>query len=398
MAHLSVNKHMYHVSLAINAHQEATKQASKFDQPSKYRQVYLNTLARMAVNFYLQILGIKTAWQASDSNDPIYQALLDISDLVIVGYGKIECRPIFEDQEEIEIVPEISRERIAYIFVEIDPCLNEASILGFLPQPNQAIIDLSELQSLDDFPNYLVTWKQESSTKLVRAIDNVGGRIMTEYSKAITRLTAWLETQFAGEDSTIWTLEIESACRLFPPLTTTSNQAPDALKLFLINEIKNSSSEITLLENIQRLHKIEPRHPQVITRLVQLTQNASEESMKWNAALMLGEIEPQHPQSAVCCFKLINIDNSRPIRLRMAIRKESIDNYTILASIYPVDSEHYLPYNLQLQICDDLGNLAIGDIDTSKGYLRGQINGNIGEKFSIKINSGKKLVRENFII
>ena len=129
-------------------------------QGSKAKQVYLNTLAVSAVNSYLNFLGWATSLEDSCSWNPVLQTMMDVADLSIPGYGKIECRYVLEAHEKVTIPPEVWSERIGYIIVRLDESLKDFTILGFLRQVSRERIPLTELESLADFPSYLSQQKR----------------------------------------------------------------------------------------------------------------------------------------------------------------------------------------------------------------------------------------------
>jgi Protein of unknown function (DUF1822) len=383
------------VSLALTAHQEAEKQASQHRQTAKYRQVYYNVLARSTVDFYLQILGIETNWEESESNDKIWRSLLNISDLFIVDYGKIECIPFMASNDRIEISLEVIGDRIAYVFVELESSLREANIIGFLPKITRDKVYLEELEPLDNFPLYLDKFRRVNAPNIV----DLNIKIIAETETKIIRLTEWLQKTFVGKEEELWIPELESVFRRVnhPSSTSFLPQASEALQQFLLKEIKICRNANSLLAYSQRLQKVSPQHPQVIISLITIIETAMEETLKWNAALLLGEIDPQHFLRAICCFKIISIGDCI-LRLRLAIRQDPTDDYIILIGAYPVDSDRCLASYLQLQIFDEFNNLTILDRDTNKGYLQVQIDGKKQEQFSVKMTLEKEEVREYFII
>lgn len=135
------------------------RQAEKFSQQhcdrAKAQQVYLNTLAVCAVQYYFQCMGIETNQETSDSWDPIQQALLDVADLTLPYYGKVECRPVLPDTTTMQIPPEVWCDRIGYIAVQLEPSLRTATLLGYTPSAGNGEIVIRDLRSLDDFLNHL---------------------------------------------------------------------------------------------------------------------------------------------------------------------------------------------------------------------------------------------------
>jgi hypothetical protein len=385
----------YPICLAFTAHQEATRQADRHDSQAKYQQVYRNVLARIAVNYYLQLLGVKTNWAQGDSNDLVWQSLFNISDLVTIDYGRIECIPVESNANYLEVAPETLEDRIAYVFVELEPHLRSANILGFVSEITQEVVFLNEVDSIELLPEYL---EKHSTIDSKHRIELFKHRILeTSTTKAI-RLTQWLQEKFLNEDLGIWTPELEPAFRHVQTHSSIAvDDLPSVLEQFLLEKLQDCHNENSLLEYCQKLHKIAPKHPQVIASLVTIIETTLEETLRWNAALILGEIDPQHLMRAICCFKIVNIED-RELRLRLAIRQDRIDNYIILVGVYPVDLDSHPLDRLKLQVFDELNNLSIADSDINKGYLQVQVDGSKQEEFSIEIASELHKIREYFVI
>ncbi|MGQ4649534.1 DUF1822 family protein [Lyngbya aestuarii] len=147
------------VTLAQAAHQLAAKFCQPQSNLQKAEQIYLNTLAVYAVNYYLQCLGFETDWKASDSWDSIMQNFLNVADLVVKNYGKLECRPVLPDAEVVYFLEEVHAERIGYIAVQINESLEEATLLGFTTKVTMAELPLNHLQSLEDLPKYITSFR-----------------------------------------------------------------------------------------------------------------------------------------------------------------------------------------------------------------------------------------------
>lgn len=138
---------------------EAQSIAEKFqhyqENIKKGEQVYRNSLAVYAVNLYLQHLGFETDLEASNSWDYIWQTLMDAADLQIINYGKIECRPVYPDEEFIHIPAEVWFETNYCIAVEIEEIPTEAKLLGFIEKPATKKITRSQLRPLEELPQLL---------------------------------------------------------------------------------------------------------------------------------------------------------------------------------------------------------------------------------------------------
>ncbi|MCC0178947.1 DUF1822 family protein [Waterburya agarophytonicola K14] len=124
-------------------------------QRDKAKQVYLNTLAVSAVNSYLNSLGWSTNLEDSDSWNPILQTMMNVADLQVPNYGKLECRFVLAGDDAVTIPPEVWFERIGYVIVELEESLNRSTIIGFARKVNQTSLPLNQLESLTEFPGYL---------------------------------------------------------------------------------------------------------------------------------------------------------------------------------------------------------------------------------------------------
>lgn len=176
------------VPLSYEAHAIAQQYCQGITQPSKSQQVYLNTLAVYAVNYYLGGMGFKTDWEQSDSRDPIAVNIANVADLSLNHLGKVECCPILADEAVFEISPEVAGERIAYIAVQFPPSLKEATILGYIQQPTTKVL-IDQLQSLEDLLFYLSELEVEALTPVAVGIhsqQNNNGLMVSQLGK-------WLE-------------------------------------------------------------------------------------------------------------------------------------------------------------------------------------------------------------
>lgn len=143
------------VSLALEAHSRAQEFQRYQSNPKKAKQVYLNTLAVYAVNFYLQCRGFETDLEKSASWNPVMQRLMDTADLVVKNRGKLECRPVLPDTEVVCVPLETWEDRIGYVAVQLNESLREATLLGFVEKVTRSELPLSQLRSLEALPRYL---------------------------------------------------------------------------------------------------------------------------------------------------------------------------------------------------------------------------------------------------
>ena len=142
------------VPLSLTEHELAQKNSQLQNNVAKCKQVYLNTLAVCAVDFYLNCLEVETNLNDSDSFNPVLLNFMDTADILLPNLGQLECRPVLPDAENLVVPPDVRADRLGYIAVRLSASLTEAVILGFTTEAS-AQIPLDELKSLAEFPAYL---------------------------------------------------------------------------------------------------------------------------------------------------------------------------------------------------------------------------------------------------
>ncbi len=162
----TIHPFTFTVPLGWKAHAAAEQQRRSQRNPEKAKQVYLNTLAVYAVHIYLQCQGFNTDWQKRDSANPVMQTLLDSADLPVKHCGTLECRPVLPDAETVYIPAEVFQERIAYVAVQFNDSLREATLLGFAETVTTQTLLLEKLQPLENLTVYLNQIRQANSPKL----------------------------------------------------------------------------------------------------------------------------------------------------------------------------------------------------------------------------------------
>ncbi|NDJ22302.1 DUF1822 family protein [Nostoc sp. B(2019)] len=175
---------IFTVPLSFEAHSLAQQFRSWHSNPQKAKQVYLNTLALYAVDFYIRCLGFETDLEHSDSHNPICLKFMDVADLLVKHLGKLECRPVLLDAQVCQIPPESWSDRIGYVAVRLSPSLKQATLLGFT-QTALAEMPLSQMRSLAEFPEYLYQIRQAALTAHAASPNNT-----------VVKLSNWLEGLF----------------------------------------------------------------------------------------------------------------------------------------------------------------------------------------------------------
>lgn len=140
--------------LGASAHYQA-QQFSRQHHSPKAQQVYQNTLAVFAVQFYLHCMGMEATLAASQSWEPVAQTLMDVSDLTIPNLGRVECCPVLPDATRMQISPEAWVDRLGYVAVQLESSLRTATLLGWSASAGQGVIDLGQLRPLDQLLDHL---------------------------------------------------------------------------------------------------------------------------------------------------------------------------------------------------------------------------------------------------
>lgn len=143
------------------------KLAQKFSREQKdadkSKQVFLNTLAVLAVNFYCQCLKVETNLEESIIGHGHYnrRILMDSADLKIDVLGKLECRPVLPNENICYVPSEVWSDRVGYVVVEIDEEAKKAILFGFVEQIETDELPLAQLPDIDNLVNLLFLAKNK---------------------------------------------------------------------------------------------------------------------------------------------------------------------------------------------------------------------------------------------
>ncbi len=160
----------FSVPLTKDAYQMAQKFSREQHEPEKAQQVYLNTLAVYAVNFYLKCMEVETNLEESDRWNTALRSLMDVADLPVKNWGKLECRPVLPNQKICHIPAESLADRVGYVVVEINQEMNQATLLGFAKTAPEGRLDIGQLNSLEQLIYQLPKGEQIKSD-IVNVLD-----------------------------------------------------------------------------------------------------------------------------------------------------------------------------------------------------------------------------------
>ncbi len=349
--------------LTQKAIQTAHQFAAEQPHPQEAEQIYLNTLAILAVRDYLQLMEIDTELTQSDSWNPIVRMCEDAADLMVAGLGKLECRPVKASQAAVSIPPEALDERIGYVVVEIDESEKRATLLGFSKTADTGKLALNQLRSLYD---------------LLAHLDYL--------TQSRVNLSQWFVS--AGKTSG---QEVKSVVNKEPVIPTSSNNSDSQLNLSqrfenVLNKGWQTFEELFASFNSKKVQFREG---------LPLQQPAVAFRRKGGINLF--------SDADVMRAKLVDLGiqvGNKPITLVMALTQETNHKVSILVQVHPAVGERYLPSQLRLGLLSESGK-TLQEVE-SRGFdiwiqLR-QFRVQPGTNFSIQVALEDVSITEAFTI
>jgi Protein of unknown function (DUF1822) len=254
--------------LGSSAHDLAKKFWRQHSDRQQAKQVYLNSLAVYAVNFYLHCMGIKTDWEASFSWNPVMQTLADVADLEIPNVGKLECRPVLPQALVVTIPPEVWSNRIGYVAVQLDESLKRATLLGFSETAGTGELPIDDLRSLEDLLAHLTAKTSQSK------IQNL---------KSKTQLSQWFENLFEAGWQSIETILGSKQQNLAFSLRSNSNSSNSTIKRAKLIDLGLQLEN----QSLALLVAITPETEEKLSILVQVHPMEEESYLPPNLQLMM---------------------------------------------------------------------------------------------------------------
>jgi hypothetical protein len=366
--------------------------ASEHKHPQRVEQIYLNTLALLAVRDYLTILDLETDLTQCDSWNPVIRMFEDVADLYIKGLGKIECRPIRiihqngENGKENSLanLPKMCRvpieareERIGYIVVEIDEDAKEARLLGFSPTAETGELVLSDLHSLDDFLIHLEHLSES----------------LEDLSESKVDLRQWLEHIFTSD----WQ-SVELIFDRQPETEPTEIENP--VKSNLSNWLKNVAETgwQKFEQGKQNLKDLifPDDNPSLVFRG---GGNSRAESATHGHISNINRF----PEADVTRAKLIDLGmrlGKTSVALLVAVAEEDDRTLRVHVQLYPAIGERYLPTNIKLSLISDTGeNLhEVESTVQNRCILLKDFHVEPDENFGIRVTLDDLSITEKFVV
>ncbi|MGL5065162.1 MAG: DUF1822 family protein [Microcoleus sp.] len=375
-------------TLSMPITQEAIRWARQFafqqQHPQKKEQIYLNTLAVLAVRNYLKILDIETDLTECDSWNSAIRLFEDVADLYVKGLGKIECRPIRGVRQQPEngkeslpdlpsslIVPiEARQERIGYIAVGIDEEEKQATLLGFSPTADSGELVLNELLSLDDL---LIHLEGLSESKI--------------------NLQQWLVKAFTGD----W-LSPETVFNLPSEIDRELSKSPIPPKSGNLFKKAVETSKQKFQQGKQNINNLISPHEKLSFAFRSGGRSQSENRLledRSNASIF--------PEADVKRAKLIDFGmrlGKTSVVLLVAIVEEEDRSIKVQVQLHPAIGESYLPENIKLSLISDRGK-NLHEVESTIQNRRIVMNDFYAypdESFQIRISLDDLSITEKFVV
>jgi len=329
------------VPLPITEHARHLAQefASQQLTPAKAQQVWLNTLAVLVVNDYLQMMSIPTNLPGSDSWNQLLRLCTDVADLELPEVGRLECRPVRQGAHSCPIPPEVWDLRMGYVVIEIDDQGWSANLLGFVPSAEVEELSLTQLRSPEELLDHIYAQRQAIAS--LTAQTTITPQPVTTTERI--NLAQWLEGLFAASWQTVESL-------LNPPQLT---------------------PEFAF------------RSPETLTTLGTTAPIRRAKLISWGGELsayplvLVVEVTPDNTSSP---------QNPQEQQIRL------------LLQLYSVNLSQ-LPSGVQLMVLDETGGIFLqAGSRNSDQYLQLQFSGTAGEAFAVQISLGNAVVTEEFVI
>ena len=163
------------ISLPITTVASNTSQrfASQPSSPDVAERVRRNTLSVFVNRDYLEMMGISTNLEASDSWNPVVRLCADVADLEVVGGGKLECRSLQVGESTCYMPPEVWEDRIGYTVLRLEEDGRSATILGFVKKVSTENLALDLLEPIENLCEEIAILRERSKAVAANPIGNL---------------------------------------------------------------------------------------------------------------------------------------------------------------------------------------------------------------------------------
>jgi hypothetical protein len=325
------------VDIPLSVHRRAKAIAEQQRETAQAEIVYRNNLAVYATHVYMRCMGIPVDLGSSDSQDILFQTLSNTGALMLSGVGKLECRPVAHNAENMYVPEDVWGDRIGYIAVQFNADLSEANLLGFVPAVSGREIPLAKLKSLSELLDRLEILKTELQTAQQPVIAMTATRLQSEN---VVYLSQWLNRT------------IESGWQI--------------IEDFLDNIVTSKSDQL---------------EPAIAFRQTIASQS---------------EIEAEIIQ----CGKVIQLGDSLDhdqLQLVIGLRPQTEDKYQVRIQLRPIRVPYLIP-GLEVSLLNNLGEtVSKSQMSQHQPYFELKLGAHKGDSFSLRTRYADSTFEQQFV-
>jgi len=398
----SINTHQLTITINPDDHTLARQFATQQDTQEKGKQVYFNTLAICAVNSFLELIGVAADLNQGDSWNPAIRCFHNVADLVIPSLGRLECRPILDQEKVIFLPPEVTEDRIAYIAVQFQEHLHEVQLLGFSPvlslQDVADRLEIVNLQPIEELIDYL--FRLELANDFLQSDDEVADRVREQLNEqSPVEIIAHFDRIYQTYNKNEWR---DAGGELLAGLGTIGKGISEKGSDLLINR-----EEIDELQQI----KLQDLAEELLEKLSEIWSEDSldvEYLRQWLEGVFRQDWQEEEKVPAisrsrrgdraeqVSRAKLIEL-GEHIVALLVSVISEVEDEFDIQLRLYPAGTANSLPTGVKLIAVDAEGEV-IEEVEARSNdtwIQLGLSGGEIGDRFDIIVAIGDIIVTEN---
>ncbi|NJM17792.1 MAG: DUF1822 family protein [Richelia sp. SL_2_1] len=223
----------------------------------------------------------------------------------------------------------------------------------------------------------------------------------------VNLLSQWLQNTFDSQ----WQLLLQIPSLAIATRSTVDFESnPDEIAI-LIKQI-SEQDEHYKRKAAKRLGEIAVRNVNAIEALVDLIRNTQDDETLWVAVESLWKINPGNPAAGVRRVKLIDLGmqlRSEAVALAVALVPKGASQVGVLLQVYSTDAQTqdiaaskpllHLPPGLKLILLSETGDILREVIARNADvYIQLKLNGERGEKFSVKVALEAASITEDFEI
>jgi hypothetical protein len=358
-------------------------------QGEKLQRLIKNLLAVRAMARWLKIYDIDYDEGESYARQPPIHLGETVADLYLPGLGRLECRGIDRQGEDIYFGAESWQDRLGYAVVEISGDLRQGQILGFLESIATETIPKQGLQPIEGLFRVIATVQQAPMLPALTEVVQTG----------VNRVADFINTWVEQVTSATWQLGTEHwAPQLIPVRSLGTVER-------IIDKLQGAKDESARQRLIITLGELatENDQPQAIAKLVEIIDGKGNEDTRWLAAGTLARIDSKHPQAVHSVKKTIANDlalGQTPLTLTVSLMPNDDHTMAGLITLKPLQSGQTLPSGLELALLttDDqlIDNIAIASGEQEgKDLLKISLEIDPGSDFRIRVSLGDLVMTED---